>query len=52
MYGDRPPITSYNEFKYFVIFIDDFSHTTWLFLLKTKDEVFNYFQEFLNRVEN
>jgi hypothetical protein len=46
------PITSYNEFKYFVIFINDFSRATWLFLLKTKDEVFDYFQEFLNRVEN
>jgi GAG-pre-integrase domain len=37
------PITSYNEFKYFIIFIDDFSRATWLFLLKTKDEVFDYF---------
>jgi Integrase core domain/GAG-pre-integrase domain len=46
------PIASYNEFKYFVTFIDDFSRATWLFLLKIKDEVFDYFQEFLNRIEN
>jgi hypothetical protein len=34
---------SYNGFRYFVIFIDDFSISTWLYLLKSKDEVFNYF---------
>ena len=45
-------INSYNEFKYFVIFIDDFSRTTWLYLLNSKDEVFNCFQEFLCLIEN
>jgi hypothetical protein len=43
---------SYNEFRYFIIFIDDFSRSTWLYLLKSIDEVFNYFQEFNNRIEN
>jgi Integrase core domain len=42
----------YNGFRYFVIFIDDFSRSTWLYLLKSKDEVFNCFQEFNNRIEN
>jgi hypothetical protein len=28
------PITSYNDFRYFVIFIDDFSKITWLYLMK------------------
>jgi hypothetical protein len=37
---------------HFVTFIDDFSCAIWLFLFKIKDEVFNYFQEFLNRDEN
>jgi hypothetical protein len=32
--------------SYYVIFIDDYSRKTWLYLLKTKDEVFNKFQEF------
>jgi hypothetical protein len=45
-------VMSYNNFKYFISFIDDFIRATWLFLLKTKDEVFDYFIEFLNRVEN
>jgi hypothetical protein len=26
------PIDSFNGFKYFVLFIDDFSRTTWLYL--------------------
>lgn len=42
-------IISSNGFKYFVLFIDDFSQTTWLYLLKSKDEVF---LEFVNCVEN
>jgi hypothetical protein len=46
------PIESYNGFKYFVIFIDDFSRTTWLYLLKSKDEVFSRFKEFLCLIEN
>jgi transposase InsO family protein len=41
-------IDSFNGYKYFIIFIDDFSRTTWLYLLKNKSEVFSYFQEFYN----
>jgi hypothetical protein len=37
---------------YYVIFIDDYSRETWLYLLKTKDEVFNKFQEFKEKIEN
>jgi hypothetical protein len=29
-------VDSYNHFKYFVTFIDDFSRTTWIYLLKGK----------------
>jgi hypothetical protein len=32
---------------YYVIFIDDYSRKTWLYLLKTKDEVFNTFHTLL-----
>jgi Integrase core domain len=46
------PITSYSNFRYYVIFIDDFSRTTWLYLLTSKDEVFQRFLEFTNFVEN
>jgi transposase InsO family protein len=46
------PVDSYNHFKYFVIFIDDFSRTTRVYLLKGKNEVFLCFKDFLNFIEN
>lgn len=46
------PNSSYNGFKYFVTFIDDFSKNTWLYLMKNKNEVLSNFQNFANFVEN
>jgi transposase InsO family protein len=46
------PIDSYNNFKYFVTFIDDYSRTTWVYLVKAKTEVFSCFQDFFNFIEN
>jgi hypothetical protein len=37
---------------YYVIFIDDYSRKTWLYLVKTKDEVFSKFQEFKVEIKN
>jgi len=37
---------------YYVTFIDDHSRKTWVYLMKTKDEVFTKFQEFKAEVEN
>ena len=34
------------NFLYYTTFIDDFSRKTWIYFLKTKDEVFNTFREF------
>ena len=36
---------------YYVSFIDDTSKKTWIYFMKTKDEVFNRFQEFKAIVE-
>jgi Integrase core domain/GAG-pre-integrase domain len=47
-----PLITSYNIFCYYVIFINDFSRTTWVYLLTSKDEVFQHFLEFTIFLEN
>ena len=33
-------------FCYFVTFIDDYSRCTWLFLMKTRAEIFSIFQKF------
>jgi hypothetical protein len=46
------PVKSLGGSSYYVIFIDGYSIKTWLYLLKTKDEVFNKFQEFKAEIEN
>jgi transposase InsO family protein len=46
------PVKSLGGSLNYVMFIDDFSRKTWLYLLKTKDEVFSKFQEFKAEVEN
>jgi hypothetical protein len=45
-------VESVSGFKYFVLFIDDYSRKTWIYFLKAKDEVFDRFQEFRALVEN
>jgi hypothetical protein len=46
------PVKSLGGSFYYVIFMDDYSRKTWLYILKTKDEVFNKFQEFKAEIEN
>jgi hypothetical protein len=46
------PLKSLGGSLYYVTFIDDFSRKTWMYLIKTKDEVFGKFQEFKAEVEN
>jgi hypothetical protein len=46
------PVISLGGSLYYVIFIDDYSRKTWLYLLKSKDEVFSKFQEFKAEIEN
>jgi transposase InsO family protein len=45
-------VVSITGSMYYVSFIDDFSCKTWIYFLKTKDEVFSRFQEFKALVEN
>ena len=44
-------ISSVGGNKYFLTFIDDFSRKTWIYLLKSKDEVFHCFKIFKAFVE-
>lgn len=37
--------------RYFLLFIDDFSRYTWIYLLKHKSEAFDVFEEFLALAE-
>lgn len=43
---------SFGGARYFLTFVDDFTHKAFVYLLKTKDEVFNKFKEFKQLVEN
>jgi hypothetical protein len=45
-------VASVQGSSYYVTFIDDFSRKTWIFFMKTKDEVFSRFREFKAQVEN
>ena len=46
------PITSINSFRYYVSFIDAYSHFTWFFPLKHKSQVLSLFIHFKNNMEN
>ena len=44
--------TSLSGYVYYASFIDDYSHKTWIYFLKKKDEVFEMFKEFKALIEN
>jgi transposase InsO family protein len=46
------PITSIAGFRWFVLFIDDCTRMTWIYLLKGKYEVIEVFQLFFNMIQN
>jgi hypothetical protein len=46
------PSSSISGYVYYVSFIDYYSHKTWIYFLKTKDEVFSKFKEFKALIEN
>ena len=51
VYGPMPS-TYLSGYEYYVTFIDDYSRKTWIYFLKTKDEVFGKFKEFKALIEN
>ena len=42
----------FSGYSYCVTFIDDYSRKTWIYFLKAKSEVFEWFREFKTHVEN
>ena len=44
-------VTSIGGITYFMTFIDDFSHRTWVYFLKSKSEAFDKFLEFKAQAE-
>ena len=37
-------------FRYFVTFVDDYSRTTWLYLMKNRSELFSHFRTFCAKI--
>jgi transposase InsO family protein len=44
-------VESLGDNRYFLTFIDDVSRKVWVYFLRTKDQIFNYFQEFHVMIE-
>ena len=45
------PVLSLTGFKYFVTFVDDFSRVTWLYLMKSRYELFSHFSVFCAEIQ-
>jgi hypothetical protein len=45
------PHPSIRKARFFLIFVDDFSHFTWIYFLKKKYEVFQHLKDFKALVE-
>ena len=46
------PVISNENFRYYVLFVDDYSRYSWIFPMKNKSEVFEIFVKFKATVEN
>ena len=46
------PVTSLNDFQYYILFVDEYSKFTWLYLLKHKFDLLDIFKFFKAIVEN
>ena len=45
------PVMYPNGFKYFITFVDDFSRITWLYLMKSRFELFSHFSAFCAEIQ-
>lgn len=52
LWGSPNVTPSLSKCHYYISFVDDYSRKIWLYFLKTKDEVFSKFVEWLALVEN
>ncbi|KAK4269917.1 hypothetical protein QN277_023013 [Acacia crassicarpa] len=44
-------VLSQTGYRYFVTFVDDFSRTTWLYLMKHRSELFTHFRHFFAEIQ-
>jgi len=45
-------VPSVKGFKYFLIFVNDFSRMTWLYLLQERPKVYGVIELFFNEIKN
>jgi transposase InsO family protein len=45
------PINSLGGSRYFVVFVDDYSRYSWVFLMRSRDELLNIYRNFANMVK-
>ena len=45
------PITTQGGSRYFVIFVDDFSRYTWIYLFKNRSKLYQIYRDFTKRIE-
>ncbi|GJU03256.1 ribonuclease H-like domain-containing protein [Tanacetum coccineum] len=45
-------VVSKEGYRYFLTIVDDFTRAVWVYLLKTKDEVFDFVCAFFNLIKN
>jgi len=48
---DISPMPFIKDFRYFLLFVDDFSRMTWLYLLKERSKVFSVIELFFNEIK-
>ena len=46
------PVVSLTGFQYFVIIVDDYPRTNWLYLMKNNSELFSHFRAFYVEIHN
>lgn len=44
-------VTNYYKFKYYLLFIDNFTRMTWLYLIHVRSEVLTCFEQFLHEIQ-
>lgn len=50
VWGPAPKVSA-QGYKYYVIFVDDFSRFTWIFPIRQKSDVFPLFIDFKTNIE-
>jgi hypothetical protein len=45
------PINSIGKSRYFVVFVDNYSRYSWVFLMRSRDELLNIYRNFANMVK-